>query len=115
MTGHLDQAIADRLVKICNMFSSNHTGERASAAAMADSLIRRVGLTWEKIIRADRDHPHKTIEEMIVFALDHGKGIITDWEHGFLRGIYGRQYLTEKQIAKLDAIVRKVKTWRAAA
>lgn len=46
----LDPRSADRLRKLCGMFGSAHDGERASAAAMADKLVRTAGLTWNEII-----------------------------------------------------------------
>lgn len=46
----LDAATADRLAKLCGMLGSDHDGERASAAAKADRLVRDAGLTWPEII-----------------------------------------------------------------
>ena len=112
MTALLDNAVLERLARICGMFGSNHDGQRASAAAMADKILREHGVTWPQILIPDRS----TIEELISFALDHGgAGILNAWEEGFIRGIKGRQSLTEKQLAKLGPIVAKVKARRAAA
>jgi hypothetical protein len=112
MTALLDDAVVERLARICGMFGSDHDGERASAAAMADKILRQHGVTWPQILI-----PHRsTIEELISFALDAGRaGILNTWEEAFLRGTKGRRSLTEKQLAKLHAIVAKVKAWRAAA
>ena len=113
MTAPLDPSTADKLAKLCGLFSSDHDGERASAAAMANKLIRQRGLTWQQIILPKR--APDSIEAMIDAALDHGDGILSCWEEGFLRGIRGRQHLTEKQLTKLDAITSKVRAARCAA
>ena len=47
----LEPRVADRLAKLCGMFVSDHDGERAAAAAMADALVREHGLTWRDVIR----------------------------------------------------------------
>jgi hypothetical protein len=52
MTARLDQRVAERLAKVCGLFSSAHAGERASAAAKADRLLRDIGLTWTDVICA---------------------------------------------------------------
>jgi hypothetical protein len=41
---------ADRLIKLLGMLGSRHDGERASAALMADRLVREHGLTWSDVI-----------------------------------------------------------------
>lgn len=48
----LDPNNADRLAKIAGMFGSEHEGERAAAAAKADALVRKLGLTWQDLISA---------------------------------------------------------------
>jgi len=47
-----------RLVKLCGMFGSDHPGERATAAAMADQLVRKYGLTWDDVIRVEAHWDH---------------------------------------------------------
>jgi hypothetical protein len=51
MSALLDPKVVDRLAKLCGMFGSHHDGERAAAAAMADELVRKAGLTWYDVIR----------------------------------------------------------------
>jgi hypothetical protein len=47
----LDPQAADKLAKICGkMLGSAHDGERATAAAKADALVRAAGLTWSDVI-----------------------------------------------------------------
>lgn len=109
MTALLDPNIADRLAKLCGMFGSDHDGERASAAAMADKLVRALGLTWSEIITSRPQITATAIEEQIDFALFNGDEVLNAWEEGFLRGIRGREYFTQKQLAKLSDIVAKVR------
>jgi|SRR5215469_5702254 len=46
----LDVTSAQRLAKLCGMFSSRHDGEVINAARMADKLVRERGLSWSQII-----------------------------------------------------------------
>lgn len=48
----LDPGAANRLRKLCGMLGSQHDGERATAAAKADALLRAAGLTWADVITA---------------------------------------------------------------
>ena len=77
-----------RLAKVCALFGSPYEGERSAAAAIADKLVQ--GLS---------------VEELIAYALH--SGVLNDWEVGFLRSIKQREFLSRKQRAKLDALVRK--------
>ena len=45
----LDPRTADKVAKLCGLFSSDHDGERAAAAAKVDQIIRACGLTWGRI------------------------------------------------------------------
>jgi hypothetical protein len=101
----LDPRTADRLAKLCGLFPSDHDGERASAAAKADQIIRSHGMTWRQVFVAA--NPQST-RELIDFALAAG-GVLTDWERRFLNGIRSWQGpLTEKQAATLKGIFAKV-------
>jgi hypothetical protein len=55
---------ADRLAKLCGMFGSDHDGERASAAAKADALVRQSGMTWRDVI-----------------SVPENVGAASDWRH----------------------------------
>jgi hypothetical protein len=50
VTALIDPNSATRLAKILGMLGSNHDGERASAAAKADAMVRSMGLTWPEVI-----------------------------------------------------------------
>jgi hypothetical protein len=110
MTALLDLRSAERLAKICSLFSSNHDGEVAAAARKAHEFIRSHGLAWGDIILS---RPTSSVEDLIDEALRDGVGIINAWEEGFLRGVRGRQRLTKKLLAKLDTIVAKVRAAHA--
>ena len=111
----LDPRTADMLAKLCGLFSSDHDGERASAAQKADQLIRSRGLTWRQIIFAADPHDTQSTEELINFALAAGD-VLTDWERDFLYSIRSwPKPLTEKQSRMLKAIVAKVSAEKEAA
>jgi hypothetical protein len=50
LTALIDPNSAIRLAKLCGMLGSAHDGERASAAAKADAMVRSLGVTWHDII-----------------------------------------------------------------
>jgi hypothetical protein len=50
MSAILEPRTADKLARICGLFGSNHAGERSSAAAMADEIIRTRGISWHQVI-----------------------------------------------------------------
>ena len=99
----LDPHDADKLAKLCGLFSSDHAPERAVAAAKADKLIRSHGLRWSDVISPV---PTGTTER-IRFALGH-IDLLSRWEHGFLLGIRHKQSLSEKQSTVLDQIIAKI-------
>ena len=90
------------VIKLCGLFSSAHDGERASAAAKADAIIREHGCTWADVIRPAPAH-----EAMIRICIENDAAF-TDWERGFLRGILGVPELSEKQRGVLDQLYAKV-------
>jgi hypothetical protein len=61
----LDPRAADMLAKLCGLFSSDHDGERASAAQKADQLIRsRVLTDWERqFLHGIRSWPNPLSEQ----------------------------------------------------
>ena len=99
----LDPHAADKLAKLCGMFGSDHDGERATAAAKADQLIRSRGLRWSDVISPA---PTSTLDK-IRFALSH-IDMLSKWEFGFLLGIRGKQTISEKQSTVLDQIIAKI-------
>jgi hypothetical protein len=104
---HLDKQTAARLARICGMFGSNHAGERASAAAMADSMVRQLGMTWPDVISSStttssssstwstassraRPCPQSDCSDLSIKELFHhallaeDEGLLNDWERNFL-------------------------------
>jgi hypothetical protein len=113
--GELETARA-RLTKLCGMFGSHHDGERASAAAMADRLVRDLGLTWPEIINPHHQHwrEPETIAEQIDTALAHAEAL-SEWERGFVCSVNGCQRLSPKQRNVLDGIIAKLRAVTRAA
>ena len=58
----------DRLRKLCGMFSSFYSGERENAAAKADELLRKHGLTWPDVLRAPVSLPPGPDEPIATWA-----------------------------------------------
>ena len=114
MTGFQQQQKADglspeaaaRLAKFCGMFSSHHAGERATAAKMADDLVRSHGLTWGEIIEPIAPKPPSVLER-VRWILRHSEAL-NAWEASFVSSLAGRTSLSPKQQAKFDQIVGKV-------
>ena len=108
MNALLDHRTADRLAKLCGMFGSSHDGERASAAAMADKLVRGLGLSWLEVI-APRSTI--TIEQQVGLALANVDAL-SMWERDFIYTVNGRAKLSPNQREVLDRIERKVRAYR---
>jgi hypothetical protein len=98
-----------KLAKLCGMFSSDHIGERASAAAMADRLVRDAGLTWHDVIRPVRP----SIDAKLELLREH-LGVFTDWERNFIVGCAGFEELSDKQLAVIDRLVLKARAYAEA-
>jgi hypothetical protein len=48
----------DRLIKVLGLLGSNHDGERAAAANLATSILKKHGATWGDLIsRRNNDRP----------------------------------------------------------
>ena len=52
MARPLTPAARDRLLKVCRLMASPHSGERAAAALTAARLLAKAGLDWEDVIAA---------------------------------------------------------------
>jgi hypothetical protein len=113
MTALLDTRTAEKLSRICGLFSSHHSGERANAAAMADKLIRERGLCWQDVICFPTTQAPETLSELCGHLLAYAE-VLTPWELDFLRKVSGFQSISPKQRDVLDAITGKVRAYRAA-
>lgn len=49
--GRMSAADRDRLVKLLGMLGSHYEGERAAAGLKAEQLRRRLGLSWEQLLK----------------------------------------------------------------
>lgn len=95
----LEPAELDRLAKLCGLFSSDHAGERASAAAMADRFLRDRGLRWPDVFGAPiaANDPRDAADLFATwpggwrnacsFVLRHG--CLSNWERAFAEKISG--------------------------
>jgi hypothetical protein len=72
----LDPKATARLVKLTGMFGSDHAGERAAAAALADRMVRELGLRWADVISvplvpADPGHEEVSWQAALDACLEH--------------------------------------------
>jgi len=101
-----------KLAKLLGMAGSKHDGEALAAARKADEMVKRIGATWENILAgpvvADNvaDHPAHCIDAQRL--LQDGKGILTEFERNFLRGILAFKKLSANQVKTLNGIRMKV-------
>ena len=76
MTSVLDPKATDRLIKLTGMFGSDHDGERAAAAALADRMVRELGLRWADVINvplvpAEPGHEEVSWQAALDVCLEH--------------------------------------------
>ena len=95
----LNPRAAGYLVKIAGMFGSDHAGERAAAAKLADDHVKRLGMTWGDVIRVDEDW-----RQMARRCCNYPAGL-NERELKFVRDIArGRYPPSDKQLAWLQAL-----------
>jgi hypothetical protein len=114
MTIFLPHPELEKLAKLCGLFSSHHDGERASAAAKADEILRSLGLTWRDIV-LNKPAPApagRSIEAQIAEILAHISAL-NAWEKKFIHSVDRKVFLTPKQRAKVDQLYRKVRAYYA--
>jgi hypothetical protein len=99
-----------RLTKLCGMFGSAHAGERATAAAKADQLVRDLGLRWPDLLTPPTE---ASIEGQIGAALAH-LDVLSAWERSFVHSINGRHQLSPKQQVVLERITKKIDAYQLA-
>lgn len=105
MTAILDSGAANKLAKICGLFGSDSDGERASAAALADKVLKASGLSWAEVLG-----PPHSIEWQIGVALA-GRDVLTMWERGFVYSVNGKRDLSPKQRDLLAGIAAKARAY----
>ena len=103
-----------KLAAICGRFGSPFDGERATAAGLADRLVRDHGVSWSDVLHAEPPLPviiqpqttrywRQCAEELLY---EH-PGAVNDWEVGFLQSIL------QKGVAlsiKQENILRRIAT-----
>jgi enamine deaminase RidA (YjgF/YER057c/UK114 family) len=116
MTALLDPRTADKLARICGMFGSDHIGERAAAAQMADKLLKECGLRWSDVISVPTVLTSfiPTTADQIAFVL-RNIGALSMWERGFIYSVNGKRRLSPKQREILSELVAKAKAYAEAA
>jgi hypothetical protein len=99
-----------RLAQLCGMFGSDHEGERANAAALADRLLRQLGLTWSDVLAA----PPAEWQWMAHACRAHAH-VLSDRERDFLANIARlRKQPSDKQLEWLIAIYERLQQEAAA-
>jgi hypothetical protein len=120
-----------KLAKVCALFRSEFPEERATAAAIADNMVREAGHSWELLFRALTEastriadlearaqtpawtptewREPKTVPQAIEACLEWS-AIFTEWELNFLVSISGRSRLSAKQIDVLERLTGKART-----
>jgi len=110
MNRSLPAAALVRLARLCGMFGSEHDGERANAARLADQLLRSHGLTWLALFEVSAEEI--SVAEMIEACLERSAGL-SEWERGFLASleqwVARRSPLSPKQEAVLTRIFQGLK------
>jgi hypothetical protein len=98
-----------KLAKVCGLFSSNHMGERAAAAAKADAIVRGAGLTWPDVLAPTLAAPRQSetswrreLSPAVILAT-YGAAL-TGWEKNFLAGLVKHSNWTAKQREVLAGI-----------
>ena len=116
----LSPDLAGRLAKVCGLLGSAHDGERASAALLADRLVRQSGLTWTDVLRPAAlpppMHPPTTTRSwepprdwrwQVEDCLTRPH-LWTAWELGFLNSIGFQRGLSQKQRDVLNRLIDRL-------
>lgn len=120
-----------RLVRLLGMLGSAHDGKRANAAALADRLVRDLGLVWDEVIApaslaigpaSVKAHPDLRPRERDLHdleLLESAWQILSQraqhWVSAFQAYLETHQVLTGHQREVLDDLVAKVMRRRRAA
>ena len=104
----LESSTATALAKLCGMLGSDHAGERANAALLADRLVRANGLTWPDLIHVPQHSAGQPQANDWRAMRDYCAGhfyLLRERERDFIDGIADwRGRLSERQAAWLLAI-----------
>jgi hypothetical protein len=105
----LSSSIHSTLIKLLGMCGSDHAGERANAAQMADKLVRANGMTWADVIRVPTEqHQARDWRDMRDYCAAHFYSL-RERERDFIDDLaVWRGRLSEKQAAWLIAIYTRL-------
>ena len=100
-------------MKLLGLLGSDHDGERATAGAKADALVRKLGLTWADVIVLPAPRRASSIsatdaQQMASYCHRH-YALLTGREFDFIRSI--RRWhgdLTERQASWLCSIYARL-------
>lgn len=107
----------ERLINLLGMTGSDQDGEALNAMRMANVLVKKLGLTWDKVVgaspagetvnklrpRAKPEHQQKA-EEILDAAEDRD---LSDRERGFVEDMMSWNRPTEAQLSWLNTIHRR--------
>ena len=111
-----------KLAKVLARLGSPYDGERATAGAMADRMVKDAGLTWSDVVgvvmpamptaqRTWREpQTHREAAAVCLANLD----VLSEWEQGFCRSIARQNRLSPKQWVILDRVLDKVREFACA-
>ena len=124
----IDHREARKIAGIAGMITSPHDGEALSACRILTKALDRHGLRVGDVVErglrplpVSSSHnwhgpapvtPLRPHQRLVAECLAWG-AFVTNWEMTFLRSIADERVLTDRQMDKLNAIVRKVRQLRA--
>jgi hypothetical protein len=117
MSRHIPRPELERLSKLCGLFGSDHAGERASAAAKADQLVRKLGLTWsEVLISAPRALSAPASIKQKIDLLYANRGMLNAKARDFIANVSRYPHrLSDKQVRFVDRLFVEITEGRRAA
>jgi hypothetical protein len=99
----LNPKTAQHLARICGMFGSDHDGERAAAARLADQHIKRLGLSWRQVIRVEA--------HWRTMAREERSSEFNEQERQFITNMTTRlrwRAPTDRQLSWLEALFERI-------
>jgi hypothetical protein len=104
----LEQGDRDRLVKLLGLLGSDNDGERSNAARMAYLQIRRLGVSWDEVLRPPA-LPNRPLWWREKASAILKSGLATEWETEFCVNLldHWRGNLSDRQQEVLQKIFAK--------
>ena len=100
-----------KLIGILGRLGSDHAGEVVAAAHVAETMLRRHGLTWEGLLAPAPLAPTGEPDDWrtIVFTCQQVPGLLTNWERKFLSDVQSCRRPTPRQIEKVRQIAQQLR------